>query len=317
VNSKLLTVYSYTMIFVSAATQILTFCLLAVCPFTCSFTIETNSKSNGNIFRPQSLTHQNVHQNVHHPLTITNAGMNDESETEYKNAATAILSNFMQKEEQTGAVTGNNNNNDNDNDENPVLSKIDFNAPKIPKVPISTLAAMLDAELYEKEWFVTGNVNPTYFDDTFEFQDPDVKLKGIEEYAKGVNKLFNQQTARAEIISTEVNQDEDDKITVTWRLSGKINIGPGLTIKPYICYTDFKVDTSAEGTGLITFQEDRFDIPGWDILLSSLFPFLIGKVTSEAAPPVPQREIPVMPKLKTQSKSGFDFESVIGQFFKK
>jgi len=41
--------------------------------------------------------------------------------------------------------------------------------------------------------------------------------------------------------------------------------------------------------GLICFQEDRFDIPGWDILLSALFPFLIGKVTAEPAPPVKPR----------------------------
>ena len=62
---------------------------------------------------------------------------------------------------------------------------------------------------------------------------------------------------------------------MTWRLSGKANIGPaGLTIKPYIVFTDFFVN----GSGLIVRQEDRFDLPQWDILLSSLFPFLIGKV---------------------------------------
>jgi hypothetical protein len=37
------------------------------------------------------------------------------------------------------------------------------------------------------------------------------------------------------------------------------------------------------------FQEDRFDIPGWDILLSALFPFLIGKITKEPAPEVAPR----------------------------
>lgn len=106
------------------------------------------------------------------------------------------------------------------------------------------------------------------------------------DYARGVYKLFDQETSRAEIISTVVNPDVPDTITVTWRLSGSVSIGPGLTIKPYICYTDFTVNDD----GLIALQEDRFDIPGWDILLSALFPFLIGKITSPPAPPVPPRE---------------------------
>lgn len=232
------------------------------------------------------------------PTLTVGAQKEDGRETvvqEYKNAPTSILANFMQKEEE---------------DKPDPLANIDFNAPKIGKLPIDTLAAMLDAELYEKEWFVTGNVNPVYFADEFEFQDPDVKLSGIEDYARGVYKLFDQETSRAEIISTVVNDQVKDSITVTWRLSGKVNIGPGLTIKPYICYTDFKVDT--EGSGLITFQEDRFDIPQWDILLSALFPFLIGKVTSDPAPPVPIREIPMMPKAQN---NGFSFDSILGKIF--
>ena len=239
--------------------------------------------------------------------------MNNSNEMEYKNMATSILSNFMNTNESKDAVELDSTQEAKQENSNPVLSKIDFNAPKISKVSIETLASMLDAELYEKEWFVTGNINPIYFDDDFEFQDPDVKVNGIEDYAKGVNKLFDQQTSRAEIISTEVNKDLSNMITVTWRLSGKVNIGPGLEIKPYICYTDFVVDT--EGSGLITSQEDRFSIPQWDILLSALFPFLIGKVTSEPAPPVTVRDVPKMPKTASSGIGGFSLDAVFGQIF--
>jgi hypothetical protein len=197
-----------------------------------------------------------------------------ESELEYRNAATNVLSNFMSKDSKL--------------EEDP-LGSIDFDAPKFGrKVDLETFAAILDAELYEREWFVTGNVNPIYFSNDFMFQDPDVRLEGIEKYARGVNKLFNQESSRAEIISTVVSPDTLNTITCTWRLSGAADIGPGLTIKPYIVYTDLKVDPES---GLIVFQEDRFDVPQWDILLSSLFPFLIGKVTSPPAPPVAPREV--------------------------
>jgi len=170
---------------------------------------------------------------------------------------------------------------------------IDWDAPKISKVPLEKLAQALDAELYEKEWFVTGKVNPRYFAENFRFQDPDVQVTGIRKYAEGVRKIFNQETARAEILSTTVSTEKPNIITCTWRLSGKVDIGPGLTIKPYIVETDFTVD---EETGLVVFQEDRFDLPGWDILLSALFPFLIGKLTAEPAPaPEPRDPPPKIP----------------------
>lgn len=131
----------------------------------------------------------------------------------------------------------------------------------------------------------------------------------ILEYARGVYKLFDQETSRAEIISVAVNDAITDTITVTWRLSGKVNIGPGLNIKPYICYTDFTVNDD----NLVAFQEDRFDIPGWDILLSAIFPFLIGKVTAPAAPPVVPRQVPAMPT--TMKRSGSSMLDKLFKFF--
>lgn len=221
---------------------------------------------------------------------------------EYKNAATSILSNFMSSDS------------DMSSDEDP-LQGIDFNEAKFPKVPIQVLAQILDYELYAKEWFVTGLVAPKYFADEFEFQDPDVKLSGIENYARAVNKLFDQETSRAKIISVVVNEETDgrDIITVTWRLSGKVNIGTGggLSIKPYVCYTDLKID---EEEGLIIFQEDRFDIPQWDILLSAFFPFLIGKVTKPPAPDIVRKDIPVMPNISTYTSRVGIFDGIFSLF---
>ena len=48
------------------------------------------------------------------------------------------------------------------------------------------------------------------------------------------------------------------------RLSGNVNIAFGLSIKPYIVYTDFVLDSESS---LIMSQEDCFSIPSWDILL--------------------------------------------------
>jgi hypothetical protein len=223
--------------------------------------------------------------------TATAFFASNEDTEEYRNVATKILSNFITPSNATNSMV------DIKSSKKDPLSEIDFNAPKVRKIPIDILAQALDADLYKTEWFVTGKVNPTYFSDSFSFQDPDVKVKGIQDYAIGVNKIFDQETARAQILSTKVDSEraDDNIITCTWRLSGKVNVGPGLTIKPYIVYTDFTVDPES---GLIIFQEDRFDIPQWDILLSALFPFLVGVVTSPPAPvPEPRNPPPQMPNL--------------------
>jgi hypothetical protein len=237
---------------------------------------------------------------------------------EYRNAATKILSNFLSKDTSASTATtteGSKSTNDNhQNDDDFIWNNIDWNAPKVPIFDLSVLAQALDAELYNTEWFVTGKVNPIYFADEFRFQDPDVKLSGIRPYAEGVRKLFDQEVSRAEIIETKVTSE--DTITCTWRLSGKVNVGPGLTIKPYIVYTDFTVRE-----GLIIFQEDRFDIPQWDILFSAFFPFLIGKLTSPPAPvPPPRDPPPTMPKLWSRTKTpsfSSPFDSVLQLFTKK
>ena len=231
--------------------------------------------------------------------SMTQGDNNNMGEQEYRNVATQFLSNFMSKQEA---------------DTTDALADIAFSAPKLNrKLSLELMAAVLDAELYKKEWFVTGKVNPIYFADSFRFQDPDVTLDGIEAYARGVNKLFDQATSRAEIISTVVNEFIPDTITCTWRLSGKANIGPGLNIKPYIVCTDLTIDPE---TGLVVFQEDRFDLPQWDILLSSLFPFLIGKLTAPPAPPAELRVVtmPTLTGLKNRTPAENPFD-VLQQFF--
>lgn len=95
---------------------------------------------------------------------------NDDDRVEkYRNKVTEVLANFLPSENAAKKEA------------NDVLGSIDFDAPKLStKLDLDILAAVLDAELYEKEWFVTGNVNPIYFSNDFKFQDPDVKIDGIE-----------------------------------------------------------------------------------------------------------------------------------------
>eukprot|EP00614_Pseudopedinella_elastica_P012284 CAMPEP_0172610638 /NCGR_PEP_ID=MMETSP1068-20121228/30412_1 /TAXON_ID=35684 /ORGANISM="Pseudopedinella elastica, Strain CCMP716" /LENGTH=396 /DNA_ID=CAMNT_0013414397 /DNA_START=267 /DNA_END=1457 /DNA_ORIENTATION=+ len=198
---------------------------------------------------------------------------------EYTNPVTAFLGNFLPN---AGTQSSG------DADPDP-LQSIDWDEPKAKGLRIEKLTERLDKGLREREWFVTGMVLPELFDDNFFFQDPDVKLAGIQKYGEGVRRLFDQEMSRAEVISCAVNSEADPTadatgvITVEWRLSGRVNLGPvGLAIKPYIVTTDLHVSGS---TGLVIFQEDKFSIPPWDILLSAVAPGL--PFLAPPAPPVP------------------------------
>lgn len=156
------------------------------------------------------------------------------------------------------------------------------------KTSLDKLALDLERVLIRREWFVTGDVDPVFFSDDFAFQDPDVRIKGVMGYAEGVQKIFTQGSSRAETIAVRVNRTIENTITVTWRLSGRVNIGPGLEIKPYVVYTDYTVDPKS---GLIIFQEDRQGLPGYDIVLSAFFPFFVNRAGGLLAPPAPPVEI--------------------------
>jgi len=165
---------------------------------------------------------------------------------------------------------------------NEAIDAIDFSVPKKSGISLEEMAEGVERGLSKREWFVTGQVLPELFSDEFAFQDPDVSLKGVQNYARGVNRLFDQDTARAEVVLCAVNSTVPNTITVTWRLSGRVKVGPGFELKPYVVFTDFRTDPK---TGLLVYQEDRFSLPGWDLLLSALLPFL-RPILAPAAPAV-------------------------------
>ena len=158
---------------------------------------------------------------------------------------------------------------------------VDWTVPKATNLPPLEMAKRLEAGLREREWFVTGLILPELFSDSFKFEDTDVKIEGVKQYASGVSRLFDA-SARAQVISCELN---NRIVKVTWRLSGGVNIGPlGLTLKPYVVYTDLHLDDT---NGLVNFQQDRFSIPSWDILLSALLGPNIANNLPFLAPPAP------------------------------
>uniref|UniRef100_A0A6T8H729 SnoaL-like domain-containing protein n=1 Tax=Hemiselmis andersenii TaxID=464988 RepID=A0A6T8H729_HEMAN len=176
---------------------------------------------------------------------------------EYRDPLTKVLANFL-----PGGKPGKS------RDKSSAMDAIDWNKPKSSGLSVDQMAARVDQGLRERAWFVTGEALPELFHPDFEFKDPNVKTKGIEEYARGVHRLFNQEASSMQVVECAVSSEKI--IGVKWRLEGAVNVGPGLEIKPYVVYTDLEVGQD----GLIIAQEDRFSIPAWELLIWAFLPFL-------------------------------------------
>ena len=150
------------------------------------------------------------------------------------------------------------------------LGHIDFQAPKLTGLTLQQMRDLVEEGLSKTSWFVTGEVDPRLFAEDFTFKDDSVATSGIKSYAMGVRKLFDQATAKAELIAVEVvagqTTSEAPKVVVAWRLEGGVNLPFKPKIKPYVVTTTFTLNSE----GLIDSQLDEFSVPGWDLLLSTI-----------------------------------------------
>ena len=161
------------------------------------------------------------------------------------------------------------------------LDAIAWDAPKLRGLNTEKMADAINDGLREREWFVTGRGLPELFSDTFTFSDPQVSLVGIEPYCRQVRRLFDQKTARCEVVCCSATAP--NTITVVWRNSGKVSLGPlGVELKPYVVTTTLKTDPV---DGLLVSQEDAFASDGPGLLLWQV-PALRGL----AGPPAPSVE---------------------------
>eukprot|EP00322_Chrysochromulina_rotalis_P013326 CAMPEP_0115834264 /NCGR_PEP_ID=MMETSP0287-20121206/3595_1 /TAXON_ID=412157 /ORGANISM="Chrysochromulina rotalis, Strain UIO044" /LENGTH=731 /DNA_ID=CAMNT_0003287697 /DNA_START=74 /DNA_END=2271 /DNA_ORIENTATION=+ len=171
--------------------------------------------------------------------------------------------------------------------------------PKRRGLNAERMSDAINDGLREQAWFVTGRGLPAYFSDTFTFSDPDGSIAGYEAYCRQVRRLFDQQSARCEVICCSVTAP--NTITVVWRArygdlkspakefqepvrrrsthqrvlaragtSGKINLGSlSIELKPYVVTTTLQTDPT---DGLVVSQRDDFDFDGPSLLAYQLPP---------------------------------------------
>eukprot|EP01040_Poterioochromonas_malhamensis_P002432 gene2432-2583_t len=163
---------------------------------------------------------------------------------------------------------------------NSEFEQLDWTLPKRPKSSMGQLIIDLEKTLKDKQWFVTGLVDPTFFLNEFQFKDPNVEVVGIQNYAQGVRKIFDSRRSKMSVIDVSPlsSSANNSMIRVTWKIDAVVNIMFGFKIKPYIIYSDLEVDNTS---GLICSQKDSFTIPEWKILFDSILSFLDDRTSKE------------------------------------
>ena len=156
-----------------------------------------------------------------------------------------------------------------DDDDPSPLDAIDWNMPK-KHLTIDQMADAINDGLVENSWFVTGRGRPDLFSDAFAFRDPQVSLVGYERYCRSVRKLFDQETARCDLVCCSATGP--DTIAVLWRNSGRVNLGGAMiNLKPYLVTTTLKTDPN--NGNLVVSQVDEFDSDPLGLVLYQ-FPIL-------------------------------------------
>ena len=159
-----------------------------------------------------------------------------------------------------------------DSDTNNPLDAIDWDKQKKRGLNMEQMADAINDGLVEREWFVTGKGLPEYYSGNFAFTDPQVSLVGFEEYCRGVRRLFDQDSARCELVCCSATAP--NTITVLWRNSGKVNIGSvQIDLKPYLVTTTLKTDP--DDGNLIVSQVDEFESDSLGLVLYQV-PLLRG-----------------------------------------
>lgn len=155
----------------------------------------------------------------------------------------------------------------------PVLSNT---TTKAKNLPLETLKDRVVQGVTEDQWFVTGCVDASLFSDSFRFVDPSVDVRGVQQYAEGVARLFDGKNSRIDIVSAAVIGT--NQIEIVWRLEATMRLPFKPKIKPYLVTTIYTVDEDS----LIVRQEETFSIPGWEVVVSMFAPW----IGSPPEPPV-------------------------------
>ena len=137
--------------------------------------------------------------------------------------------------------------------------------PKRTGLPVEEVAKVLEADLQDRQYFVTGRLTPEIFADDCRFKDPTNDVVGLSRYLAALRVLFDPE--RSAVNLDYINVTGDQEITASWRLGGYLKF----PWRPYVQpFRGVAVYTLRDG--LIVRQEEEWEVTPLAALLESFTP---------------------------------------------
>lgn len=135
---------------------------------------------------------------------------------------------------------------------------------------VEQVCDILEKDLRERKYFITGNLTTAIFDDECRFRDPTNDIVGLSRYKKALDILFDPPKSTLDLISIEVvrEQGKDPYIQAVWMLGGYLKLPWNPYIRPFKGTSTYTINEK----GLISLQSQEWDISALDALIQTFTP---------------------------------------------
>ncbi|GKY93033.1 hypothetical protein MPSEU_000271600 [Mayamaea pseudoterrestris] len=151
-----------------------------------------------------------------------------------------------------------------------------------------------------KGYYITGRLNTTIYRDDcfFDGPDPDMPVKGLRKYLNAASQLFDQAKSRAELLSLDIVETNDDEnnssnrrvIVAKWRMNGVLRLPWKPKLPNWTGTTTYYFDEN----GMIYKHQETWDMSVMQAFLRTLWPRLAEKIWRNNG----DRESPTAPATK-------------------
>eukprot|EP00898_Chlorokybus_atmophyticus_P009054 jgi/Chlat1/914/Chrsp108S01423 len=129
-------------------------------------------------------------------------------------------------------------------------------------------ADILERDLRDGQYFITGDLTPSIFADNCRFKDPTSDVTGLGRYRAALGVLFDPRHSRLDLIGPVRVVEGEGTIEVTWRLQGYLKFPWRPYVEPYTGTSRYTLNEQ----GLIQTYEETWSITGFEALREWLTP---------------------------------------------
>jgi len=150
------------------------------------------------------------------------------------------------------------------------LGSIQNTGEKTTGLRVEQICEILEKDLSERQYFITGNLTTAIFDDACRFRDPTNDIVGLSRYKKALGLLFDPQNSTLDLISIGVvrEQGKEPHIQASWMLGGYLKLPWNPYIRPFKGTSTYFTNEK----GLISLQSQEWEISALDALLQTFTP---------------------------------------------